>query len=396
MQVLALRDPAEDFILFFRRDPLFGNHPVKTLRYGTVPSLNELIRDIVHDDLQTALIRDDLGYPVHPLPTSLPGVFCERMKARFGWTVAPRRVELLTDVVQGVYVALSQFSAPGEGVVVQTPVYPPFLSAVREMGRRRIDNPLVLTGAGRWELDLDGLAAISDTDVRVLLLCNPQNPTGRVLERAELEAIASIAEERDWVVVSDEIHADLVYPGSGHVPFAALSPQAEARTVTLTSATKAFNIPGLRCAVAAFGSDELKRRFNGLPRHIRGGLGSLGLEATEAVWRHGQPWLDQVLAYLDENRALVTRFLSEQLPEVVFHPPEAGYLAWLDCRSLELQPTPHAFFLERARVGLSDGPTFGPPGDGFVRLNFAAPRALLSEILERMAKAVRERVPSGA
>lgn len=350
----------------------------------------------VREVVQAAIDRGDLGYPLHPRPTALPEVFCQRMQERFGWTVEPGRVELLTDVVQGLYVAVTQLSAEGEGVVVQTPVYPPFLTAVRETGRRRIDNPLTASGSGRWELDLDGLAAITDPDVRLLLLCNPHNPTGRVLVRRELEAIAALAAERDWVVVSDEIHADLVYPGAEHIPFAALSPEAEARTITLTSATKAFNIPGLRCSVAAFGSDALKRRFNALPRHVRGGLGSLGLEATEAVWRRGQPWLDQVLRYLDENRAFVARFLGEQLPEVVWQPPEAGYLAWLDCRALELRPSPHAFFLERARVGLSDGPAFGPPGEGFVRLNFAAPRALLSEILERMAKAVRERVPSGA
>jgi cysteine-S-conjugate beta-lyase len=340
--------------------------------------------------VQEALDRDDLGYPLYPRPSALPGVFAERMEQRFGWRVDPSRIELLTDVVQGIYVALLQFSAPGGGVVVQTPVYPPFLQAVAETGRRLVENPL-RQGPERFEMDVEGLRLAVDADTRVLLLCNPQNPTGRVFERAELEAVAELAVERELVVVSDEIHADLVYPGRRHIPFASLGPGAEARTITLTSATKAFNIPGLRCAVAAFGSAELRRRFNALPRHVRGGLGSLGIEATEAAWREGQPWLDRVLAYLDENRRLLGRFLADELPDVRCHLPEASYLAWLDCRALGLEPGPYEFFLERARVGLSEGPRFGAPGEGFVRLNFATSRALLSQILERMVKALRER-----
>lgn len=340
--------------------------------------------------LEDALEADDLGYPINPRPGDLPTVFAERMAARFGWRVDPQRVEVLTDVVQGLYVALDRFAAPGEGVVVQTPVYPPFLHAVRETGRRLVENPLV-AGAARFELDLDGLRAALDPDTRVLLLCHPQNPTGRVFERRELEALAELVLRHQLVVVSDEIHADLAYPERRHVPFAALGPEVEARTITLTSATKAFNIPGLRCALAHFGSAELQRRFLSLPRHVRGGIGSLGLAATAAAWRESQPWLDAVLARLDANRALVAEFVRTALPGVGHRPPEASYLAWLDCRALGLGASPQRFFLERAKVALSAGEAFGRPGEGFVRLNFATPPALLGEILERMAKALRER-----
>ncbi len=342
--------------------------------------------------VQHALDHDDLGYPLHPRPTELPAVCAEHMQARFGWEIDPRSVEILSDVVQGIYVALHQLCAPGEGVVVQTPVYPPFLGAVRDSGRRLVENPL-REGAARWELDLPGLEAAIDADTRILLLCNPQNPTGRVFERAELEALAQVALARDLVVVADEIHADLVHPGHEHVPFAALGPEVAARTITLTSATKSFNIPGVRCAVAIFGSTELKRRFNGLPRHVRGGLGSLGVDATIAVWREGGPWLDAVRAHLDQSRRSIDAFVRDHLPGVRYRMPEASYLAWLDCRALALEPTPYDFFLERARVGLSPGPSFGRPGEGFVRLNFGTPRPLLVEILERMAKALRERGP---
>jgi cystathionine beta-lyase len=347
--------------------------------------------------VEEALAADDLGYPVNPRPQDLPSVFAARMAERFGWRIDPQRVEVLTDVVQGIYVALDRFAAPGQGVVVQTPVYPPFLHAVRDTGRRLVENPLV-EGPGRYEMDLDGLRAAIDPETRVLLLCHPQNPTGRVFERGELEPLAELALRHDWVVVSDEIHADLVYPGSEgreagarHVPFASLAPEVEARTITLTSATKAFNIPGLRCALAHFGSAELLHRFRSLPRHVRGGIGSLGLAATAAAWSEAQPWLDHVLRTLAGHRAFVADFVGAALPGVRHHPPEASYLAWLDCRSLGLGPSPQRFFLEHARVALSPGEAFGRPGEGFVRLNFATSRALLGEILERMAKALRER-----
>ena len=348
--------------------------------------LAEPIRRVLED----ALAYDDLGYPVNPRPQDLPTVFAARMAERFGWRIDPQRVDVLTDVVQGIYVAIDRFSAPGEGVVVQTPVYPPFLHAVRDLGRRMVENPLV-RGAGRDELDLDGLRAALDPATRILLLCNPQNPTGRVFERRELEALAEIALRHDLVVVSDEIHADLAHPPHQHVPFATLAPEVEARTITLTSATKAFNIPGLRCAVAHFGSAELQRRFRSLPRHVRGGLGLLGLAATAAAWSECQPWLDHVLRYLDGNRALLAERVRRALPGVVHWSPEASYLAWLDCRALELGPSPQRFFLEHAKVALSPGEAFGKPGEGFVRLNFATSRALLEEILGRMERALRER-----
>jgi len=252
-----------------------------------------------------------------------------------------------------------------------------------------VENPLHETDAG-YRVDLDGLRACA-AEARMLLLCNPHNPSGRVFRREELQEIASIAEEHDLWVVSDEIHAELVYPGHTHIPFASLSAAAEARTITLTAASKAFNVAGLRCALAAFGSAELRRRFLGFPRHLRGGLGNLGIEVAVAAWRHADPWLVEVLAYLEANRDFVAEFVGSELPGVRHHTPEATYLAWLDCRQLALEPTPYAFFLEKGRVALSDGPAFGAPGEGFVRLNFATSRSILSDALERMAKALKSR-----
>ena len=340
--------------------------------------------------IQRSLDLGDLGYPLHPRPTPLPSVFAQRAEERFGWSFETQNVELITDVVQGLYVALHQFTVEGEGVVIQTPIYPPFLGVVKEMGRTLVENPLVPTEAG-YTVDLEGLRDVIDERTRVILLCNPHNPSGRVFRREEIEGIAEVALARGLVVVSDEIHADLVFPGSRHIPFASLSPEIEARTITLTSASKPFNIAGLRCAVAIFGSEELRERFLGFPRHLRGGLGSFGLAASEVAWRHSQPWLDEVLAYLEANRELVAEFTAAQLPGVRHFRPEATYLAWLDCREIGLEPSPYEFFLSRAKVALSDGAAFGRPGRGFVRLNFATSRQILSEALGRMAKALRDR-----
>jgi cysteine-S-conjugate beta-lyase len=338
--------------------------------------------------LEQAVTGSDLGYPVNPTPQSLPTVFAERMLERFGWSVDPERVEVLTDVVQGLYISTLVYSQSGDGVITQLPIYPPFLHALRECGRRCDASPLV-PGRERYEFDFDALRASIDDRTRILLLSNPQNPTGRAFSRAELEQLAELALSRDWTVVSDEIHSDLVYPDAAHVPFATLGPEVERRTVTLTSATKAFNIAGLRCTIAAFGCEELQDRFNSVQRHVRGGIGILGLEATRVAWQQCDGWLAVVLAYLRANRDHTAEFVRKHWPEVRHLPPEATYLAWLDCRALELPGGPYHFFLREARVALSNGPAFGEEYAGFVRLNFATSRPILTQILERMDTALR-------
>ena len=299
------------------------------------------------------------------------------------------------NVVQALYVCLQTYTEKGDGAVVQTAIYPPFLEAARETGRRLVEHRLIAPRAAGelgYQLDLDPLRAALDERTKILLLCNPHNPTGRVFRRDELLAIAELAREQDWVVMVDEIHQDLVYSGSEHIPFATLSDDAAARTITVTSATKAFNIPGLRTAVAHFGSATLQKRFNTvIPRHTRGGIGLLGLYATIAAWRHADPWLDEVRSYLEANRDLVAEFLAREIPEIRFQLPESTYLCWLDCRALDLEPSPARFFYEHAKVALSDGAAFGPGWEGFARLNFATSRNLLTEILEKVAKAIRSR-----
>ena len=245
--------------------------------------------------LAELVARSDLGYHHVPLSPRLREALVSHMAERFGWQVEPRRVVPLVNVVQGLDAAVLLHSRTGEGVVVQTPIYPPFLAAVTQSGRRLDASPLV-RGSERYEIDFDRLRASIRSDTRVFLLCNPHNPTGRVFESAELAGLAEIAEENDLVVVSDEIHADLTYPGHHHIPFASLGPDAAARTITLTSATKAFNLAGLPCAFAIFGGDRAQQPFDGLPPHLLGHCGMLDDAATVTAWTEGDAWLDEVLA----------------------------------------------------------------------------------------------------
>ena len=346
----------------------------------------EPIRRVLAD----ALERWDVGYPIAPGRTGIREAFADRMEERFGWRIDPRQVEVVSEVVQGLYLALGAFAKPGEGAVVQTAIYPPFLTGLEETGRRLVENQLVV-GSDGWEIDFESLEQGADAGTRLFLLCNPHNPSGRVFNRGELERIAEFVLERDLVVVADEIHADLVYDGATHIPFASLSPEVEAHTVTLNSASKSFNIAGLRCAVAHFGSRELRNRFDAhASRHTRGGLGMLGLYATTAAWREGQPWLDEVVDHLQANRDYLMGELATRFPEIKCQRPQGTYLAWLDCRDLGWQESPATRFLERGKVALSEGRNFGENFGDWARLNFATSRELLAEILDRMETAVRD------
>jgi cystathionine beta-lyase len=348
----------------------------------------------VAEPVQRAIARlvedGDYGYAAREREDGLEAAFADRMRARFGWGVDPERVVPVADLVQAIVASVVAFTGPGDGVVVQTPIYPPFLTAIANTGRRRVVDPLVDDGR-RLALDPRSLEAVVDAGTRLLLLCNPHNPSGRAFDRAELEALARVAVERDLVIVSDEVHCDLVYPGSRHVVLASLGPEVAARTVTINSATKSFNIPGLRCGVMHFGSDELLARFRrAFPWRLLGTVGVTGVDATVAAWREGQPWLDAVMEVLRANRDRVAEWAAPLAPAIGHRPPEATFLAWLDCGGVAMGGAlPQDFFLERARVGLHSGAEFGPGGETCVRLNFATSPAILEELLGRMSEAIR-------
>ena len=340
-------------------------------------------------------VRDgDYGYPMRDGERAdrfVALAFTARMKSRFGWEVSPDLVLPMADLVQSTYATILAFSDPGDGVVLQVPNYPPFREAIGTTERRLLPLPMRDNGM-RHTFDMDELKKLVDKRTRIFVLCNPQNPTGRVFTREELLALGQFAIEHDLIVVSDEIHSDLIYPGHRHIPFASLGPDIAARTVTLNSATKSFNIAGLRCALMAFGTEDLRDRFHKrIPLRLTGQANIMGVDATVAAWTEEcQPWLDTVMAHLLKARNRVKDVLAAEVPEIRLHAPEATYLAWLDCSKLGLSTPAFQFFLNNARIGFSAGETFDPGCAQFVRFNFATSMPILDDILDRFVAATRQ------
>ena len=329
----------------------------------------------------------DVGYPRWPGigRSPLPALFAERMAGRFGWHPDEGCLHELVDVMQGVVASIHHLTQPGDGIVLHMPAYHPFLAAISQSGRRVVEVPAERAG-DRWVFDHDALDARLATDpARLLVLCHPHNPTGHVFTVDELTTIAEIAGRHDLVVISDEIHAELVHPPNVHVPFASLAADVEARTVTISSSSKAFNLAGLRWAIMHAGFAEMQRALEALPWHYFGAPNLMAVLATEAAWTAGDSWQRAVAEQLDVNRHLLATLLQQHLPDVDYCVPEATYLAWLDCRALGFGDDPAEVFRSRG-VELSPGPRFGAQGIGFARLNFATGPAVLTRIVEAMAE----------
>jgi cystathionine beta-lyase len=307
---------------------------------------------------------------------------------RYGWEVPPAWISPLPDVIAGLQATIEHFTPPGSPVVLPTPAYMPFRIVPGVLGRELIEVPMVELD-GRATYDLDGIDSALRAGAGLVVHVNPHNPLGRVFTAEEQLALADVVDRAGARVFSDEIHAPLVHPGAVHRPYASLSPVTARHTLTATSASKAWNLPGLKAAqlVQSDAADaEHWARVGFLYGH---GASTLGVLAATAAYDAGGPWLDGVLTYLDGNRRLLAALLAERLPQVRYRPPEGTYLAWLDCRELGLSGSAGGFFLERAGVALVDGPECGDPGQGHVRLNFATSRALLTTMVDRMAAAAR-------
>jgi len=369
---------------------------VKWQRYGPgvlplwVADMDYPVAPMVAAAIKEQLATGDLGYPSPSLRKSVATAFADRMSNRFDWLIDPADVRVTQDVIQAMQVVLMTCTEPGDGVVMQTPIYHPFLDTITAMDRPLVDNPWLRTNDS-WELDIEGLRAVLDRErCRAFILCNPHNPTGRVMTRDELTALGEVAVEYDLVVISDEIHADLVHPGHTHIPFASLSIEVADRTITLNAPSKSFNLAGLKMAVAHTTSEYIADRLAALPGHLLGGINTIGMRATLAVWRDGDDWLEAVMTQLTSNRDLLSDLLAEHIPDIVFRNPEATYLGLLDCRALDLgQLTAYKYFLENAKVAMNAGEAFGTQGAGHVRLNFATSPALITEAVEEMAASLK-------
>ena len=316
-------------------------------------------------------------------------LFADRLLKRYGWRVSPDAVVIIPGVIPGFNVAGRILTAPGDGLILQTPVYPPILRAASSIGLTREEAPLARRADGRYEIDVDAFSAAIRERTRFFLLCNPHNPVGRVFTRDELTSLAQVCLRRGLAIVADEIHCELTLGSNRHTPIASLDPEIAERTITLMAPSKTFNLAGLKCSVAVIPNATLREKFIAGRIDLVQTVNVFGYTAAFAAYRDGQPWLDELLRYLEANRDFVTGYVRSRLPGVSVFPPEATYLAWLDCRNAgDAGRDPFRFFLERGRVALNDGTLFGPGGTGFVRLNFGCPRSLLAQALDRMRGAL--------
>lgn len=324
--------------------------------------------------------------------TKLRAALVERMARLYGWEIEPTSIVFLPGLVSGLNVVSRAVGEPGDGVVVHTPVYGPFLSAPVNQERILRVAPLVAVQNGQYldyTVDYGRFDAVTDEKTRLFILCNPHNPVGRAFRRDELEKMAEVCERHDLVICSDEIHCDLLMGDVKHTPIASLAPEIAQRTITLMAPSKTFNVPGLGFSLAIVPNPALRKQVEKAAMGIVPHTNILGVVAAEAAYTRCDDWLAELNAYLTANRDYAVAYLQRELPKVRVTCPEATYLLWIDCRDLGIEGTPSDFFLKQAKVAVNDGKWFGEGGEGFVRLNYGCPRHILQQGLERMVGALR-------
>lgn len=351
--------------------------PVAEMDFPVATPIRNLLIDMVS--------HSDLGY-LGPIP-ELPNSFVKFAQSRWNWGADVDQIHLATDVGVGVVEILRLFTMPGDTVVINSPVYHNFFSWINETHLEKIDVPFVEQESG-WFIDFDALEDAYKKGAKVHLLCNPHNPLGRVFSKEELSHIAKLAHEYSVVVISDEIHAPLTYSESTFVPFLSLGSEAVSVGIVVTAASKAWNIAGLKCALIVSQGEAMDSVLQRLPKamHYRASL--LGGFASAVAYDEGEEWLDAVIATLDSNRHFLAELLEAKIPQIKYRIPQNSYLAWLDTSDLNLGIDPSSVLLERGKVALNSGRSFGPHTSQFVRLNFATSHSVLEEAIDRMVVAI--------
>lgn len=339
----------------------------------------------VVDALHQRVEHGVYGYMIRP--DSLYQAVIQWLNRRHGWSIEKEWLLVNPGVVPAINLALQAFTQPGDKVIVQPPVYYPFFSSIQNNGRQMIENQLVEEN-GYYHMDFDTLERqMCDPRARMLILCSPHNPVGRVWTHEELTRLAELCVKHQILLISDEIHHDLVFKPASHMSIASLSPEVARNTITLLAPSKTFNLAGFHTSLAVISDERLRQRFNAVQDSI--GVGyttSFGALAMETAYAQGEDWLEQVLVYMQGNLDFLASFLAERLPQVRLRQPEGTYLAWLDFRALGLsQSELNLRLLKQAKVGLNDGAIFGAGGQGFQRMNLGCPRVILQQALERMA-----------
>ncbi len=332
--------------------------------------------------LKHQLEQGVLGYTM-PSPEWAP-TLCDWLARRHQWSVKPQQLTFVSGIVRGLAYALLCLTQPKDRVLVMSPVYHPFFLVTQRLDRQVVYSPLQIVNQ-RFELDFCRFRQ-DIKGCKVMILCNPHNPGGRVWSREELQTIATICHQEGVLVISDEIHADLTLPGYRHIPYANVSAEAAAHSITFMAPSKTFNIPGVASSFAVTLDDTLRQRFQSFMEAGEFGSGHMfAYTAAVAAYRHGEAWLTQLLAYLDENIRFTEQFLKDHVPGISMMRPQASFLIYLDCRELHLSQKDLVQHFVEAGLALNDGSMFGPEGEGFMRLNVACPRSVLAEALGRLA-----------
>ncbi len=376
-------------------DRLINRRASDSLKWGTyeedvlpmwVADMDFPAPDPVVRSLRNRVDHEVYGYGKRP--QALIETIAARLHQLYNWEVSFDAIAFTPGVVPGFNLAVRSLASGGGELLIQTPVYPPFLKAAGHSGLLTQVNELKRSARGFYEIDFDAFQSAIAPSTISFLLCNPHNPVGRVFRSDELARMAEICLRNKVAIISDEIHCDLVFEGHRHTPIASLDPEIAKHTITLMAPSKTFNMAGLECSFAVISDPELRRRFERSRAGMVPGANLLGYAAALAAYRETHSWLEELLSYLESNRDLILEFVASRLHGVSMPSPEGTFLAWLDCRGAGLSETPSSFFLKHARVALNDGRHFGQGGEGFVRLNFGCPRSVLQEGLERMARAM--------
>ena len=358
---------------------------VAEMDFGTAPAVTK--------SLQNSTDKALWGYLPPAVTHDMSEATSEFLRSRYSWEVPSSRIYPTADVLSAYEVVLERFTRPGSAVIVPTPAYMPFLTLTPLRGRDIIQVPMIEGEGGRPEMDLEGITSAFDQGAHLLILCNPHNPLGRVYTESELLALADVIEAQGGVVFSDEIHAPITFDDHRHIPYASLNETTASHTLTATSASKAWNIPGLKCAQLIVSHDEHQASMKDIAFIVSHGAATPGVAANTAAYREGGEWLEDVLAYIDGNRTLLSELLATHLPGVTYREPEGTYIAWLDARDLPDIKGDRSwaqFFSDEAKVGLTDGALCGEAGVDHLRLMLATPHHILEKIVLAMAEAVKK------
>lgn len=371
------------------RKAVFGNEDVLPM---WVADMDFRAPDAVIEAIRNLADHGVFGYTT--VPDSAKEAITGWLERRHHWTVEKDWLLFNHGVVPSIGAAVQALTEPDDAVIVQPPVYNPFFDMIEKNGRRIVHNPLVLEN-GQYRMDLDDLAAnIQSENAKLLVLCSPHNPGGRVWTKDELTALADVCTAHGVTVVSDEIHADLTAEPHKHVPLELIAKEKNVNVVTLAAPSKTFNLAGLQASFLVIPHKETRLAVQRVfAQQGQFTLNQVGIAAMEAAYRHGEQWLDEALAYIKENAAFVKQFADKHIPHVTVMEPEGSYLVWMDCRKLNLPDKELLQLFTDHGVGLGNGGKYGPGGDGFMRINVACPRSMVEETMKRVQKAVDSAMP---